>query len=352
MPTPKCDPSPEFRTRGNRVLVTGAAGFIGSHVAEHCLKQGMNVTGVDDLSGGFIENLPRGVEFVQGDLRDPDFVRGLWQRRQFDAIYHLAAYAAEGLSHFVRRYNYQTNLVASVNLLNESIRHETGTFVFASSIAVYGAAQTPMTEDVVPIPEDPYGISKYAFELDLRSAYEMFGQRYVIFRPHNVYGERQNIADRYRNVVGIFMNQVLQGGPMTIFGDGLQTRAFSHVDDVAPIIARAPFVQGAENSVFNVGSDAATTVLELAHQVAKQFEIEPQIQYLKARPEVLHAVSSHARVRAVFAPPPPIPLNEGICRMAEWVRSRGPTRPVSFEALELTRNLPTSWRSYSSRHSP
>src|SRR5262245_9428434 len=187
----------------------------------------MHVVATDDLSGGFPENLPDAAEWVHGDLRDREFVASLWSGGRFDYVYHLAAYAAEGLSHFVRAFNYRTNLEASVNLINQAVIHEAERFVFTSSIAVYGAGQVPMTEDLTPRPEDPYGISKYAVELDLGAARDMFGLRYTVFRPHNVYGERQNIADRYRNVIGIFMNCVLRDEPMPIFGDGTQTRAFS-----------------------------------------------------------------------------------------------------------------------------
>ena len=145
------------------------------------------------------------VEFLKGSIRDPGFVATIWKDRKFDYVYHLAAYAAEGLSHFIRRYNYETNLVGSINLINQSVIGEVKCFVFTSSIAVYGPGQTPMTEAMVPRPEDPYGISKYAVELDLEAAHKMFGLNYVVFRPHNVYGEHQNIADKYRNVIGIFM---------------------------------------------------------------------------------------------------------------------------------------------------
>jgi hypothetical protein len=125
-----------------------------------------------------------------------------------------------------------------------------------------------MTEATVPQPEDPYGVAKYAVELDLRAAHEMFGIDFVVFRPHNVYGPGQNVADKYRNVIGIFMRQLLAGEPMTIFGDGSQTRAFSFIDDVAPQIARAPLLAGARNQVFNVGADRAYTLNELASSVA------------------------------------------------------------------------------------
>ena len=329
-----------------KVLVTGGAGFIGSHVADQCLALGLEVVVTDDLSGGFRANVPTGSRWVQGDLRDPAFVERLWADfGPFDHVYHLAAYAAEGLSHFVRRYNYQTNLVASINLINAAVNRGTQSLVFASSIAVYGAGQTPMTEDLIPQPEDPYGISKYAVELDLKAAHEMFGLDFIIFRPHNVYGERQNIADRYRNVIGIFMNQVLTGQPMSVFGDGRQTRAFSHVDDVAPLMAKAPFVPEARNQVFNVGADTPYTVLELAETVAAALGVAPRVVHLAARREVVHAFSDHTKVRRVFAPPPSVELKAGIGRMAAWVKARGPQRPVEFAGIEVAKNLPEAWRS-------
>jgi len=327
------------------VLVTGAAGFIGSHVVDHCLALGMTVTATDDLSGGFLRNVPSGSRFVQGDLRDAAFVTSLWDTENFDTVYHLGAYAAEGLSHFIRRYNYQTNLIASVNLINEAIKHDVKCFVFTSSIAVYGCNQTPMVETLTPQPEDPYGISKYAVELDLKAAHEMFGLNHVIFRPHNVYGERQNIADRYRNVIGIFMNQLLQDQPMTIFGDGSQSRAFSHVDDVAPIIARAPLVPEATNRVFNVGADTPYSVLELAEEVAAALGRPSRIQHLEARNEVMHAFADHTAVRTVFAPEAPVDLAIGLRRMARLVLDQGPAAPIRFDNIEVSRNLPASWRS-------
>ena len=326
------------------VLVTGAAGFIGSHVVDHCLKLGFEVVATDDLSGGFIENVPAAAAWIAGDLRDPTFVASLFAGRRYDCVYHLAVYAAEGLSHFVRRFNYQTNLVASINLLNEAVNSGVRCYVFTSSIAVYGRGQTPMTEDMVPQPEDPYGISKYAMELDLRAAHEMFGLDYIVFRPHNVYGERQNIADRYRNVIGIFMNQVLKSEPMVIFGDGSQTRAFSHVDDVAPIIARSPLVAAARNQVFNVGADTPYSVLTLAEEVAQVFKVPCNVRHVEARNEVLHAFSDHSKVQRIYAPPSAIDLRSGLQRMAAWVKAHGPCTPVKFDNIEIEKNLPASWR--------
>ncbi len=243
------------------VLVTGGAGFIGSHVSDALLERRHTVVVLDDLSGGFRDNVPPQAEFVQGSITDPDLVNRLFERYQFEHVFHLAAYAAEGLSHFIKRFNYTNNLIGSVNLINAAINHKVKCFVFTSSIAVYGTSpELPMTEETRPHPEDPYGIAKLAVEQELRVSREMFGLEYIIFRPHNVYGERQNIGDRYRNVVGIFMNQIMQGLPMSVFGDGRQTRAFSYVGDVAPIVAESIDVPAAYNEVFNVGADQPCSV--------------------------------------------------------------------------------------------
>lgn len=325
-------------------LVTGAAGFIGSHVARHCLDLGHDVVALDDLSGGFEDNVSEDARFVRGSVTDPKLVEELFETHDFDYVYHLAAYAAEGLSHFIRRFNYQNNVLGSVILINAAVRHEVRQFVFASSIAVYGTNQLPMSEDLIPRPEDPYGIAKYAVELDLAAAREMFELPYTIFRPHNVYGEGQNIGDRYRNVVGIFMNQLMQGEPMTVFGDGTQTRAFSHVDDVAPVIARSVEVDGARNEIFNIGADTPYTVNRLAEVVAKAFDLKPHIRRLPARDEVEHAYASHEKVRRVFGESSPIPLEEGIVRMAKWARRVGPRRTPDFENVEVWKNFPEGWK--------
>jgi UDP-glucose 4-epimerase len=326
-----------------RSLVTGGAGFIGSHVARCCLERGHEVVVLDDLSGGRRENVPPGATFIDGSVADRELIRAIFAEDRFDYIYHLAAYAAEGLSHFIRHFNYTNNLIGSINLINEAIKHEVKCFVFTSSIAVYGAGQVPMTEEQVPQPEDPYGIAKYAVELDLASSNHMFGVPYVIFRPHNVYGEHQNIADRYRNVIGIFMNQIMHNQPMTVFGDGLQLRAFSHIDDVAPHIARCVDVPAAMNQVFNIGSSTPRTVLEVAQGVAQAFGVPAQIEFLPQRNEVVEAYASHEKAIRVFGPGPDIGLQEGLDRMARWARLRGPLPTEPFAEIEVSENLPPSW---------
>jgi UDP-glucose 4-epimerase len=301
------------------------------------------VVALDDLSGGFRDHVPEGVTFIEGSIVDHELVDRLFKEHEFDYVYHLAAYAAEGLSHFIRRFNYTNNLIGSVNLINASVRHDVKCFVFTSSIAVYGANQLPMRESLTPQPEDPYGVSKYAVELDLRAAHEMFGLNYVVFRPHNVYGEHQNIGDRYRNVIGIFINQIMQGKPMTIFGNGEQTRAFSYIDDVAPHIAQSVRVKEAYNQVINVGADTPYSVNDLATVVAEAMGVKPAINHLEARNEVLHAYSDHEKARTIFGNGSPVDLKDGIGRMVAWARAVGARQGQPFGNIEVRKKLPPSW---------
>jgi len=324
-------------------LVTGGAGFIGSHVAEHLLGMGQDVVVLDDLSGGFIENVPKNATFVEGSILNHKLIDELFQAHSFTYVYHLAAYAAEGLSHFIKRFNYENNLIGSVNLINASVNNDVKCMVFTSSIAVYGAGQVPMNEEMVPIPEDSYGIAKLAVEKELQISHEMFGLDYVIFRPHNVYGERQNIGDRYRNVVGIFMNQLLQGKPMTIFGDGTQKRAFSYINDVAPLIAASVDNAAARNQVFNIGADVPYSVNDLARIVAEAMGKPCRIDHLEARNEVKVAFSDHSKVQRIFGRREEVTLEAGIRATAEWVKTHGARESSIFEAIEITRNLPPSW---------
>ena len=326
-------------------LVTGAAGFIGSHVCDELLKMGHKVIAMDDLSGGFMENVPKRCKFVKGRVENKALVARLFKQHKFDYVFHLAAYAAEGLSHFIKVFNYTNNLIGSVNLINAAVNSGTvKCFVFTSSIAVYGRNQVPMKEDLAPQPEDPYGIAKYAVELDLKEAHEMFGLNYVVFRPHNVYGERQNLSDPYRNVIGIFMNKIRNGQPMCVFGDGKQTRAFSYISDVAPVIARCIERPAAYNEVFNVGADKPHAVIDLAHGVARCMGVEPNVVHLQARNEVVNAYSSHDKAAKVFGDLiKDVPLEEGLSSMADWAKTAKLRKTKAFEGIEVSKNLPASW---------
>lgn len=317
---------------------------MGAHVVKELLALGHTVVALDDLSGGFADQVDPRAVFVQGSITDHDLVERLFAEHRFDYVYHLAAYAAEGLSHFIRRFNYTNNLIGSINLINASVRHGVKCFVFTSSIAVYGALPPPMREDMVPKPEDPYGVAKFAVEMDLYAARHMFGLEYVVVRPHNVYGEYQNLGDRYRNVVGIFMNLLMQGQPMTVFGDGEQKRAFTYIGDIAPIIATAALTPSAFGEVFNVGADTPYTVNQLATLVQEAMGIKGEVKHLDARNEVVFAFSDHSKVERIFGKRRETSLAEGLARMAPWAKATGARASGKFSNIEIEQGLPPSWR--------
>lgn len=328
----------------SNVLVTGGAGFIGSHVTDKLIDRGHKVFVLDDLSGGFHENINPKANFIHGSINNYDLINQIFARNKFEYVYHLAAYAAEGLSHFIKRFNYENNLLGSVNLINAAIKNDIRCFVFTSSIAVYGTSpELPMTEDTPPHPEDSYGIAKLAVEQELKTCLEMFGLNYIIFRPHNVYGERQNIGDKYRNVVGIFMNQLLQNKPMSVFGEGSQTRAFSYIGDMSPIMAEAIDNSRAYNQIFNIGADQPYSVSQLAVAIAKAMGKDPVINHLPARNEVQDAYSSHAKVEDVFGSREKHTLEEGLEKMAAWVKKHGARKSSKFENIEIEKNFPKAW---------
>jgi UDP-glucose 4-epimerase len=327
------------------VIVTGAAGFMGSHLVDELVRLGYHVVALDDLSGGYRENVNSAATFIHGSVTDDELIDRIFAEHRPRYVYHLAAYAAEGLSHFIRRFNYTNNLIGSVTLLNAAVNYGAEHFVFTSSIAVYGSAPPPMTEDMTPHPEDPYGVAKFAVEQDLCLAWEMFGLPYTIFRPHNVYGERQNVADRYRNVIGIFMNQIMQGKPVTVFGDGEQSRGFTYVKDISPVLAKAPCNPNAKNQIFNLGADTPVTINQLIQEVSRVMGVVPQVRYLPPRHEVVHAFAIHKKVRAAFglSLDTETKLADGLAKMWPWVQQYGARKTARFKNIEVEKDLPAIW---------
>jgi len=325
------------------ILVTGGAGFIGSHVVDSLISSGQTVVILDDLSGGFIKNINSKAKFVKGSINDVKLLDTLFNKYLFDYVYHLAAYAAEGLSPFIREFNYKNNLLGSINLINRAIKFKIKHFVFTSSIAVYGKNQVPMIEDQEPHPEDPYGIAKYAVELDLHQAGRQFGLKYTIFRPHNVYGERQNIADPYRNVIGIFINKIRSKKPLPIFGNGMQKRAFTYIKDIIDPLIRAPYVKEASNSIFNLGSDKPYTILDTAKLIARVMNVTPQYVFLKPRLEASEVFSDHKKLKKIFNIAGNTSLDSGLRKMVAWAIKNKPKASRKFQRIEILENLPEYW---------
>lgn len=331
-----------------RAIVTGVAGFIGSHVAEQLIGSGSEVLGIDDLSGGQRSNVPAGVQFQQLDCSEP--LDDLFANFRPDSVFHLAAYAAEGLSHHIPVFNFQNNVLATANVLSATHRANAAHFVFTSSIAAYGHPRKnqPLDESDPCSPCDPYGVAKLACELHIRSFHQYFGSpTYTIFRPHNVFGPRQNVSDPYRNVVGIFIRAAVTGEPMPIFGDGTQTRSFSYIDSVARCIANAAGNPAARNETFNVGGDEGMSVRELAELVAQSAGTTLDVRHLPARNEVMHAHASHDKAKQVFpeAYAEPISIEQGLRQTIEYVRSHPIPAPTECPAeIEIRDKLPNPWK--------
>jgi UDP-glucose 4-epimerase len=320
-------------------LVTGGAGFIGSHLTRRLLST-HNVVVVDNLSGGWKDNVPDAAQFVEMDLvtGDVDDLIATWQP---DVIWHLAAYAAEGLSHWVREHNVLNNWLASTRLINAAVKHGVPKMVYTSSMAVYGSQSPPFTEVMVPAPEDPYGIAKFAVEQDLAAARAVFGLDYTIFRPHNVYGRHQNVGDKYRNVIGIFMRQAFLGEPLTVFGDGSQTRAFSHVSDIVrPMVGS--LLRDCPGETFNIGGEQVLSILEVAEKVQALFP-GSSIRHVPERYEVKHAFCDHSKARELLEFAPTTAFDFGLARMADWVKSAG-VRWTTTPDIEIETGLPVFWQ--------
>ena len=277
-----------------KILITGVAGLLGSRLADWIIENtDYEVVGIDDLSGGYSENINREVTFYEFDLTDLNSLEGVFKRENINIVYHFAAYAAEGLSPFIRKYNYENNLIASTNLITSSIQNDVKRFVFASSMSVYGNRyEPPFSEDLKQAPIDPYGVAKYAVEMDLRIAYEQHNLDYTIVRPHNFYGRNQNIWDKYRNVIGIWMYQILNNQRPTIFGDGEQVRAFSYVDDSV-----VPFWNASQNDdciaeVINLGGSKEYSINEACETLIKVADTSLRPIHLEARHETKYAWST------------------------------------------------------------
>ena len=328
-----------------KIFVTGCAGLLGANYTRHLLANGHEVIGIDDLSGGYKAFLPKGEKFTfaKFDLERRKKVVELFEEHKPDVLYHFAAYAAEGLSPFIRNFNYRNNLICSANLINECVKHDTK-FIFTSSMAVYGEQEPPFTEDKRPQPIDPYGIAKYAVECDLKLAHEQFGLRYNIVRPHNVLGIYQNIWDKYRNVIGIFIRKTLNGQPILVYGDGEQTRAFSDIK-----YYMEPFdklLTDFDGETFNIGADKHFTlnsVAETVQSIGKKYGYEVPIEHGEPRHEVKHAYCDHTKAKTMLDFRDGTNLNELIESMFVWAMKQ-PNRKVKKMEYEVTKDIYEYWK--------
>jgi UDP-glucose 4-epimerase len=327
------------------VLITGVAGMIGSRMAEWIVsnQKDYQVVGIDNLSGGYIENVPEGILFIQADLATENLDQ-IFQEHQINYVLHFAAYAAEGLSPFIRKFNYTNNLVATANMVNACIKYQVKRLVFTSSMAVYGHSPAPFREIAVPQPADPYGVAKYACEMDIQIAGEQHGLDWCILRPHNVYGQNQNIWDKYRNVLGIWMYQHINQQPFSIFGDGSQKRAFSYLEDCLEPLWNATVLPVASKQIINIGSDTEISVLTAAQTLKEVIGADAQIQFLEQRHEVQNAYSTHEKAISILGYKDSTSLKEGLTAMWDWTKKQPKRKRMEWDTYEIDNGMYESWK--------
>jgi UDP-glucose 4-epimerase len=326
-----------------KVLITGVAGLLGSRLADWILENtDCTVIGIDDLSGGYIENVDARVNFYKINLSNDNTLESIFETHKPDYVFHFAAYAAEGLSPFIRQFNYENNLIATTRLINQSIKHNIKRFIFTSTMAVYGAATPPFLESYQQAPIDPYGIAKYACEMDIQIAGDQHGLDWCIFRPHNVYGAKQNIWDKYRNVLGIWMYQHINNLPLTIYGDGEQTRSFSYIDDCVEYFWKGAIDPIASKQIFNIGKDEACTINHACDTIIKVMGGGSKV-YLEQRHEVKDAWVSHDKIKNLLNFKNPTSLEEGLTKMWNWAKQQKNRERKLWSSYELDKGIYKFW---------
>jgi UDP-glucose 4-epimerase len=328
-----------------KILITGVAGLLGSRLSDYIVENhpDVQIVGVDDLSGGYIENVNKDVTFYQLNLVN-DKIDWIFDLHQFDYVYHFAAYAAEGLSPFIRTYNYQNNLVATSRIITECIKHDIKRLVFTSTLAVYGHQDGNMFDEIqVPKPIDPYGVAKYGCEMDIQIAGEQHGLDWCIIRPHNVYGVKQNVWDKYRNVLGIWMYQHTINEPMTIFGDGTQTRAFSYIDDSLEPLWKASQDKRASKEIINLGGIKEYSINE-ANEILREVVGGGTVKYFEGRHEVKHSIPTWQKSIDLLDFEHKTDLKEGLSKMWEWVKSQPVRERFVWPFYELDKGIYSFWK--------
>jgi len=328
-----------------RILVTGVAGFMGSYIAEELLNKGHSVTGIDNLLGGYKENIPAGVNFYELDLSDLENLHKPFEN--IDLVVHTACTAYEGLSVFSPALVTQNTVQITATVMSAAIKSGVKKIVHLSSMARYGTQKImPFHEELQPRPQDPYGIAKLSAELLVANLADTHGMKYVILVPHNIIGPRQKYDDPYRNVASIMINRMLSNKQPIIYGDGEQIRCFSFMKDVVNPCMVAIESSNVDGMVINVGPDEDfITINTLATKLATilNFDLDPI--YMPGRPqEVFHATCSADKARALLGYKTSVSLDEGLNELASWIKSKGP-KPFNYHLpLEFTtKATPKTW---------
>jgi len=327
-----------------KILITGVAGLLGSRLADWIIENtNHKVIGIDDLSGGYITNVHEDVGFYKFDLVEGDQLNHVFEREMPDIVYHFAAYAAEGLSPFMRTFNYKNNLISTAKIINCCINYEIKRLIFTSTMAVYGHGNPPFDEEDVPTPIDPYGIAKYACEMDIQVAGEQHGLDWCIIRPHNVYGIKQNIWDKYRNVLGIWMCQYMNGEPMSIFGDGEQKRAFSFIDDTLEPLWKSGIQENCSKQIINLGGMKFYTINE-ANKILRNVIGNGRMIYKEARHEVKNAHPTWQKSVELLEYEDVTSLYDGLKQMWGWAQKQPNNTRKFWESYEIEKGIYEFWK--------
>ena len=331
-------------SKAKKILVTGVAGFLGSHLSESLVKLGHKVVGVDNMLGGYEDNIPNNIEFHKSDCCD--FEKMKYLMKGIDVVYHCAATAHEGLSVFSPYEITKNNYLASVSIFSAAVNEKVKRIVFCSSMARYGDQESPFSETMKPKPVDPYAISKVASEEVLKNLCDLNGVEWVIAIPHNIIGPRQKYDDPFRNVVSIMINRMLQGKAPIIYGDGKQTRCFSYIDDCLSCLIPMLDQKNLNREIINIGPDEEfVTINKIAELCSNITGINLSPIYKKDRPkEVKHATCSADKARLLLKYKTQVSLKEGIEKTFKYINERG-VKPFDYNInIEINNELtPTTW---------
>ena len=333
-----------MKASSKKILVTGVAGFLGSHLAEKLAEMNYKVIGVDNMSGGYKDNIPNNVEFFNFDCCDLDKMKEVM--KDVNVVYHCAATAHEGLSVFSPYHITKNNLLASVSVFTAAISNKVKRIIFCSSMARYGNQQTPFTEDMNPKPVDPYAISKVAAENVLMNLCELNNIEWIIAVPHNIIGPRQKYDDPFRNVVSIMINRMLQKKAPIIYGDGEQKRCFSYIDDCLSCLMPMLDQKNLNKQIINIGPDEEFVTINKVSEICSNItrsNLKPI--YKEDRPqEVKHACCSADKARKMLNYKTKTDLETGILKTYDYIKKRG-AKPFEYHInLEIKNELtPKTW---------
>ena len=331
-------------SKSKKILITGIAGFLGSHLAEKFLEMNHEVIGVDNMKGGYEDNIPKKAKFYNSDCCDLEKMKKIM--KNIDVVYHCAATAHEGLSVFSPFENAKNNYLASVSIISAAISNSVKRIVFCSSMARYGKQKTPYKENFKTEPCDPYGISKVAAEQVLINLCELNKVEWVIAVPHNIIGPKQKYNDPFRNVVSIMINRMLQNKAPIIYGDGNQKRCFSYIDDCLYCLLPMLDQKNLNKEIINIGPDEEfITINKLAEICANITGSNLKPIYKKDRPqEVKNAFCSSDKARKLLSYKTKTNLYDGVLSTYNYIKKRGVLPFEYYMDLEIDNELtPAYW---------